>query len=132
MHAHNICMYIYCIYRSRERAAGAVFPVVTLDIFLSPDDVVTYEGNAVPGGGAPVMCYSTTDLDAVLAVNVSRESVIENCPNGYCERTPSGFWITSDVSSPCVDTREGVLCGKCKPGYAVTPQSNVSMRGEHH
>ena len=105
---------------------------------MSPVDVASYEGSIVPGGGAPVKCYSTANASQVIRYkNEQRQqTVIYPCPAGYCKIDPSGVWTASNTNFPCVDKREGVLCGQCKEGFAVTPLSTVNdtyvLLSTHH
>ena len=92
----------------------------------NPVDVVPFEG-VVPGGGAPVKCYQGYNVSQLVDYVPPGEFSVEFCTRGYCRGNPLTTWYLADVNYPCAENREGPLCGQCKPGYAVTLYSTVSL-----
>ena len=97
-------------------------------IAFDPVDVVPYEGDIIPGGGAPVKCFEGSGVSELVDFNptADTEFSIETCTRGYCRGDVRTTWYLADNDYPCVDRREGPLCGQCKPGYALTLYSTVS------
>lgn len=91
----------------------------------NPVDVVPYDGRIIPGGGAHVMCYNYT-VDKLTEYKASGEFSVDACTRGFCQGNSQDKWYASDVNYPCVENRQGPLCGECKEGLALTLTSTVS------
>ena len=94
---------------------------------FAPLDVVPYMGIVEPGGGAPVKCFNFSTSDVVTFRPTAAVFSIELCSQGYCRGDARSNWVVANESFPCADNRMGPLCGQCKPGYAVTLYSSVSL-----
>jgi hypothetical protein len=93
---------------------------------LDPVDVVTYEQGVHPGGGAPVRCFHS-NITELVTYSPDGELSLEFCTRGYCRGSLVSSWFVSDEDYPCISEREGVLCGQCHSGFAVTTYSTVSV-----
>ena len=98
------------------------------ELSFNPVDVVPYEGDILPGGGAPIKCFEGQNVSQLVEFEPTEDAEfsIEVCTRGYCKGDVRSNWYLVDVNYPCVVHREGPLCGECKPGYAVTLYSTVS------
>ena len=94
---------------------------------FAPIDVVPYMGIVEPGGGAPVKCFQLNTSDVVTFEPTAAVFSIELCSQGYCRGDARSSWVVANESFPCAENRMGPLCGQCKPGYAVTLYSSVSL-----
>ena len=94
---------------------------------FDPLDVVPYQNGATPGGGAPVVCYDTRNVSELIEYKPPGEFTVGICTRGYCRGDAESMWFLSDVDFPCIDNREGVLCGQCSHGYAVTLYTTVRI-----
>ena len=94
---------------------------------FDPLDVVPYAKGLSPGGGAPVICFSDANVSRLVNFEPEGEFSIEVCSRGYCRGDLRDSWFLANVDYPCVDKRQGPLCGQCQPGYAVTLYSTVSV-----
>ena len=112
--------YIHQSRRSAERLQG------NYSIF-DPLDVIPYANGLMPGGGAPVYCFNETNVSRLVDFERQGEFSIEVCSRGYCRGDLRDSWFVANVDYPCVKNRRGPLCGQCKPGYAVTLYSTVSV-----
>lgn len=92
---------------------------------FDPVDVIPYKGIINPGGGAQVKCFNFT-VSEVVNHKSSAIFSIEQCSQGFCQGDSSTTWVLANVSYPCAANRMGVLCGQCKPGFAITLYSTVS------
>ena len=92
---------------------------------FDPLDVIPYADGLIPGGGAPVYCFNSTNVSELVDFRQAGEFSIEVCSRGYCRGDLRDSWFVANVDFPCVDNRQGPLCGQCKPGYAVTLYSTV-------
>lgn len=101
----------------------------TDDPDANPVDVVPYDGIIVPGGGAPVTCYANYSVSDLVDFNHNGEFSIDLCLRSFCQGNLQSSWYLSDVNYPCVENRQGPLCGQCKPGLSQTLTSTVSNRG---
>ena len=97
------------------------------NVAANPIDVAPYLGLITPGGGADVICFTDINISDLIEFKDKGEFYYDLCVPGYCKADIGGEWIITDVSYPCDDNREGILCGQCKPGYAVRPQSSVCV-----
>ena len=113
--------------RIKQQREGIHYPLLATETLLAPVDVAPYEGHIVPGGGAQVNCFKTVNLSSIVNSQMNYQSVIYPCPAGYCQVNPTGIWIASDHNFPCVENRQGVLCGQCKEGFAVSPLTTVRL-----
>lgn len=95
---------------------------------FDPLDVVLYENGAIPGGGAPIICFDTRNVSELVDYRPPGEFTVDICTRGYCRGDSQSSWFLSDVGFPCIEDREGVLCGQCKAGFAVTIYTTVSIR----
>ena len=114
---------------AKSRDQCHVFPEWNQDVIkyqFQSVDVVPFEG-VVPGGGAPVKCYQGYNVSQLVDYVPPGEFSVEFCTRGYCRGNPLTTWYLADVNYPCAENREGLLCGQCKPGYAVTFYSTVSL-----
>lgn len=93
---------------------------------FDPLDVIPYANGLIPGGGAPVYCFDDTNVSRLVDFKREGEFSIEVCSRGYCRGDLRDSWFVANVDFPCVDNRQGPLCGQCTPGYAVTLYSTVS------
>ena len=93
---------------------------------FDPVDVVPGENGVIPGGGAPVVCYVTRNVSELIEYRPQGEFTVDVCTRGYCRGDARSAWFLSDVDYPCIENREGVLCGQCKEGFAVTVYTTVS------
>ena len=118
-------LFAFLICRHQRIREGFPYPLTAHNIALFPVDVAKYEGDILPGGGALVRCYSTLNVSLIIGTEPDR-TLIYPCPSGYCKKTDTSTWVSSNSNGPCSDNREGFLCGQCKEGFAVTPLSNVS------
>ena len=93
-----------------------------------PVDVVAYPGGVIPGGGAAVTCFNTSNVSSLVEFDATDdgEFAIEFCTRGYCRGGPEDSWFLVDSDYPCIEHRQGVLCGQCEPGYSITMTSTVS------
>lgn len=100
---------------------------VSLD--SNPVDVAPYPGNVTPGGGAPVRCFRANNTTSLVEFDArdDGEFAVEFCTRGYCRGGPQDSWLLADVEYPCVEHREGVLCGQCEAGFSITMYSTVSV-----
>lgn len=125
----TVCEFVFlfiCLTSRHHRIReGFPYPLTAHDIALFPVDVAKYEGDIVPGGGAPVRCFLTTNISYIIGKEPGR-TLIYPCPSAYCKKTDTSTWAASNNDVPCTTHREGFLCGQCTKGYAVTPVSNVS------
>jgi len=96
-------------------------------VAANPIDVAPYLGYITPGGGAEIMCFTGIEISSLIEFQEEGEFFYDLCVPGYCKADITESWIMTNVSYPCVDNREGILCGQCKPGYAVKPQSWVCV-----
>ncbi len=95
---------------------------------FDPVDVVPYQNGATPGGDAPVVCFNTRNASELVQYKPPNgEFTADICTRGYCRGDADSAWFLSDIDYPCIDNREGVLCGQCKPGFAVTIYTTVSQ-----
>ena len=80
-------------------------------------------------------CFRGSNVSELVAFNEMADSEfsIELCTRGYCRGDIRDDWYLVDDDYPCVEHREGPLCGQCKPGFALTLYSTVSwgMRPDH-
>ena len=81
-----------------------------------------------PGGRTPITCYRGNDVSALVRYKPAGEFTTEFCTRGYCRGDIRNSWVLSDVDYPCIVTREGLLCGKCREGYALTSYYTVRRR----
>ena len=93
---------------------------------VDPVDVVTYERGVHPGGRAPVRCFHA-NITELVTYRPDGEFSLEFCTRGYCRGNQLSSWFVSDEEYPCISEREGVLCGQCRSGFAVTTYSTVSV-----
>ena len=93
---------------------------------FDPVDVIPYKGIINPGGGAPVKCFNFS-VPEVVKYKSSAIFSIEQCSQGFCQGDSSTTWVVANVSYPCAANRMGALCGQCKPGFAITLYSSVSV-----
>ena len=100
-----------------------------LQTSFDPVDVIPYEDGIIPGGGAPVICYSSMNVSELVNYEPPGDLAVNLCTRGYCRGDARSLWYLADVNYPCVENREGVLCGQCKPGFAVTLYTTVSVCG---
>lgn len=98
-----------------------------LQTSFDPVDVIPYEDGIIPGGGAPVICYNSKNVSELVNYEPPGELTVNLCTRGYCLGDARLLWYVADVNYPCVENREGVLCGQCKPGFAVTLYTTVSV-----
>ena len=91
---------------------------------FDPVDVVTYERGVHPGGDGPIRCFQGNISDLV-AYKADGEFTVEFCTRGYCRGNLLLSWFLNEERYPCIPEREGVLCGQCKSGYALTTYSTV-------
>lgn len=110
------------IHQSRRKAELAQGNVSSFD----PLDVIPYADGLIPGGGAPVICFKDTNVSRLVEFEPQGEFSIEVCSQGYCRGNFRDSWFVVNVDYPCVNNRQGPLCGQCKPKYAVTLYSTVS------
>ena len=96
-------------------------------VAANPIDVAPYFGIITPGGGADILCFNDINISNLIEFKDKGEFYYDLCVPGYCKADIEESWIITNVSYPCNDNREGVLCGQCKPGYAVKPQSWVCV-----
>ena len=96
-------------------------------VTFDPLDVVPYADGLSPGGGAPIVCFDETNISRLVNFKPEGEFSIEVCSRGYCRGDLRDSWFLANVDYPCVNNRQGPLCGQCKPGYAVTLYSTVSQ-----
>lgn len=89
-------------------------------------DVVPYGGGVIPGGGAPVKCYANYTLKELVGFRSNGEFSIDLCTRGYCRGNVDTSWYLSDVTYPCSENRQGVLCGECKSQLSLTLTKTVS------
>ena len=101
-----------------ERAGSGSNPAA------NPVDVQPYFGVVIPGGGAPVRCYLGYNMSYLVEYKPNAVFSVDVCTRGYCQ-TDSTSWFLSDVDYPCVENRQGPLCGQCKPGLALTLTTTV-------
>ena len=113
--------HIYNRTRKRFRTIGSE------TIAANPIDVAPYVGKIIPGGGAEILCFNDIYISSLIEFPEKGEFFYDLCVPGYCKADITEDWIITDVNYPCDDNREGILCGQCKPGYAVKPQSWVRM-----
>ena len=106
--------------RSRQSAASEI-------VAANPIDVAPYLGFIKPGGGADIMCFTGINISDLVEFKDKGEFFYDLCVPGYCKAGITEYWIVTDVDYPCDNNREGILCGQCKPGYAVTPQSLICV-----
>lgn len=92
---------------------------------FDPVDVIPYVNGLNPGGGAPVYCFNSTNVSELVDFERQGEFSIEVCSRGYCRGDLRDSWFVANVEFPCVENRQGPLCGQCKPGFAVTLYSTV-------
>ena len=92
----------------------------------NPVDVIPFMGVILAGGGAPVTCYSNYTVDELVAFRPNGVFSVDYCHLGFCRGNPQSNWYLSDINYPCLETREGVLCGQCKPGLSQTVTATVS------
>lgn len=92
---------------------------------FDPVDVIPYANGLIPGGGAPVYCFNNTNISELVDFEQQGEFSIEVCSRGYCRGDLRDSWFVANVEFPCVENRQGPLCGQCKPGFAVTLYSTV-------
>lgn len=92
---------------------------------FDPVDVVTYEQGVHPGGRGPIRCFPGNNISELVAYRADGEFSIEFCTRGYCRGNILSSWFLSDEDYPCISERKGVLCGQCRPGYALTTYSTV-------
>ena len=97
-----------------------------ISVGFDPVDVVPGDNGVIPGGGAPVICYNTSNVSELVVYVPTGEFTVDVCTRGYCRGDAQSSWFLSDVSFPCIENREGVLCGQCKEGFAVTVYATVS------
>ena len=93
---------------------------------MDPVDVVSYASGIVPGGGAPVTCFEGYTVEDIINYRPKGPFAVEYCFSSYCQGNSLSTWYLASVEGPCVENREGPLCGSCKPGYALTLYSTVS------
>lgn len=97
-----------------------------VDSFIfDPVDVVRYEGGVHPGGRGPVRCFRGNNISELVAYRADGEFSVEFCTRGYCRGDLLSSWFLSDEDYPCISEREGLLCGQCRRGYALTTYSTV-------
>lgn len=98
------------------------------DLMSNPVDVVPIEDGLIPGGGAPVKCYQTSNVSELVEFQptADAEFSIQICTRGFCRGDSRTRWFLSDIDYPCMEHRQGPLCGQCEPGYALTLYSTVS------
>ena len=94
----------------------------------NPIDVIPYQGVVLAGGGAPVKCYSNYTIAELVDFRVSGEFSIDLCTRGFCRGNTETDWYLGDVGYPCVENREGILCGQCKSGLSLTLTTTVSKQ----
>lgn len=92
---------------------------------FDPVDVVTYERGVHPGGSGPIRCFHD-NVSELISYKPNGEFTLEFCTRGYCRGNQLSSWFLSEESYPCISEREGVLCGQCRDGYALTSYSTVS------
>lgn len=97
-----------------------------------PVDVVVYEGGVQPGGRAPIMCFPGNNISQLVSYQPDGEFAMEFCTRGYCRGDVLTSWFLSDVDYPCISDREGLLCGECRSGYALTTYSTVRLLPRTH
>ena len=95
------------------------------NVTFDPVDVVTYQQGVHPGGLSPVHCFHS-NISEIVAYKPDGDFSLEFCTRGYCRGNQLSSWFVSDEGYPCIPEREGVLCGQCRSGYAVTTYSTVS------
>ena len=95
------------------------------NVTFDPVDVVTYERGVHPGGLGPVLCFHA-NITHLVTYEPDGEFSLEFCTRGYCRGNQLSSWFLSDQGYPCIPEREGVLCGQCRSGFAVTTYSTVS------
>ena len=93
---------------------------------FDPIDVVPYNGVIGPGGGAKVKCYRNSTSE-IIAFESRRVFSIEVCGQGFCKGNATSTWYVINESFPCMENRMGPLCGQCRPEYAQTLYSTVSV-----
>ena len=101
----------------------------SVDPDASPVDVVLYNGELMPGGGAPVKCYSNYTISELVEYKVNGEFSVDSCTRGFCRGNAETSWYLSDIDYPCVENRQGTLCGQCKPGFSLTITNTVMNFG---
>ena len=94
-------------------------------LMSDPVDVVLYEGGVHPGGRAPIMCFPGNNISQLVNYQPDGDFAMEFCTRGYCRGDVLTSWFLSDVDYPCMSDREGLLCGECRSGYALTTYSTV-------
>ena len=92
---------------------------------FDPVDVVTYERGVHPGGSGPIRCFHA-NVSELVSYKPDGEFTVEFCTRGYCRGDPRSSWFLSEEGYPCISEREGVLCGQCRSGFALTTYSTVS------
>ena len=94
---------------------------------MDPIDVILYDNSIIPGGGAPVTCFQGYSVEDMINYKPGGPFAVEYCFSSYCRGNSLSTWYLANVAGPCVENREGPLCGSCKPGYALTLYSTVSQ-----
>ena len=89
----------------------------------NPTDVAPYLGLVTPGGGAPIKCYTGYNLTELVEFKPNAVFSVDLCTRGFCRADRD--WFLSDVTYPCVENRQGPLCGQCRPGLALTVTTTV-------
>ena len=107
---------------------GTTRSIASEIVAANPIDVAPYLGTITPGGGADVICFSGINISYLIEFEEEGEFFYDYCVSGYCKADITEYWIMTDVDYPCDDNREGIMCGQCKPGYAVKPQSLVCVQ----
>lgn len=77
-------------------------------------------------------CFRGSNVSELVEFNEMSDSEfsVELCTRGYCRGDIRDSWYLVDNDFPCVEHREGPLCGQCKPGFALTLYSTVSRESE--
>ena len=107
----------------RERARQNNRPGAQANPAANPTDVAPYLGLITPGGGAPVKCYTGYNMTDLVEFKSNAVFSVDLCTRGFCRA--DGDWFLSAVTYPCVENRQGPLCGQCKPGLALTVTTTV-------
>ena len=77
-------------------------------------------------------CYYVNDpIDVVKSSDKTSRSAVASCVLDYC-RYFSGDGLALREDGMCADGRQGLLCGQCKDGHAVTPSSLECQKCDDH